>query len=129
MRSDSGAAYFGGVSYRLSLDVLASDPQGANLPQTKFPYRLGNSSLEPGCLRRLSRKVERVPDVEMKCAPTHEIEEISKGEYKSVKASSVTEATRNCLKSLTSPNTKASEAYETGQRGLVSLRFASDFYP
>src|SRR5215210_8922922 len=38
-------------------------------------------------------------------------------------------AWRNCLKSLADAKTKALEAYETGQSGLISLRFASDFHP
>ena len=35
---------------------------------------------------------------------------------------------RNCLKSLAGLKTKELEAYEIGQRELISLRYASDFY-
>jgi hypothetical protein len=35
---------------------------------------------------------------------------------------------RDCLKSLASPKTKAVEAYEGGQRGIISPRYASGFY-
>ena len=34
---------------------------------------------------------------------------------------------RNCLKSLDGRKTKALEAYETGAKGLISLRYAGDF--
>jgi hypothetical protein len=35
---------------------------------------------------------------------------------------------RDCLKSLASPKTKAVEAYEGGQSGIISPRYASGFY-
>jgi hypothetical protein len=35
----------------------------------------------------------------------------------------------DCLKRLISPDKKLLEAYEPGRRGLISLRYASDFYP
>jgi hypothetical protein len=36
---------------------------------------------------------------------------------------------RNCLKSLTIPDKKVLEVYESRERGLMSLWYASDFYP
>ena len=35
---------------------------------------------------------------------------------------------RDCLKSPDNPKTKALEGYETGQKGLISLRCANDIY-